>query len=300
MAGVLVVGLWGGLSGIPYILSHADQRNGPVTMFLSGVVVHAVYLGLAFGAPVGAWIGLIAGGLWGCRSHTATDRRATTSADPLAAEVIAKAFAAKSAPASRCTRSSGCVIALAIPGVVLLVWLIHGWWERTRFNRFEGEVTRLGGRVENLDVESWSLAVNAILVDLSSTGTGDADIERLAHDPIFARVDSLSLAGTRITDRGLAVLNERPYFSYLDLSRTSVTDRGLASMSRCCPRMLNLSGTRVTDATVRLFAQQAERFPDRTIDLTDTKVTEESARALATSHDMRILYGSSGSPRSAK
>jgi hypothetical protein len=29
-AGVIVVGLWGGLTGIPFILSHAGPKNEPV------------------------------------------------------------------------------------------------------------------------------------------------------------------------------------------------------------------------------------------------------------------------------
>jgi hypothetical protein len=269
-------------------------------MFLAGVVVHAAYIGLPFGAPVGAVIGLIAGAIRGSGSPTVAIRKATTPTDPLAAEVIAKVFTEESSPLPSHSLYTKCAIALAVPGAFLLMWLIHGWWERSRFNHFAEEVTRLGGRVENLEVESWSLAVNSILVDLSSTAAGDADLERLARDPMFARVQSLSLAGTRITDRGLAVLDERPYFSYLDLSRTSVTDQGLASMSRCCPHTLNLSGTRVTDVTLRLLAQQAERFPNRTIDLTDTQVTEQSARALGASHGMIIRYGSSRSPRSTR
>ena len=105
---------------------------------------------------------------------------------------------------------------------------------------------------------------------------------------------TLSLAGTRITDRGVAVLDAHPWLSYLDLSHTSVTDRGLASMSRCYPNTLKLSGTRVTDATLQLIEQQAERLPNRSIDLTDTQVTEERVRELGKSHwMMNIAYGSS-------
>jgi Leucine Rich repeat len=136
-------------------------------------------------------------------------------------------------------------------------------------------------------------------VDLASTRIGDADLERLARDPMFTRVTTLVLAGTQITDRGVAVLSARPFFVCLDLSRTSVTDQGLASISNCCSSTLNLSGTRVTDATFGVLEQQAERFPNRSIDLTDTQVTEARVKDFVSSHRMTVVrYGSSASPKS--
>ncbi len=156
---------------------------------------------------------------------------------------------------------------------------------------------RLGGRAEDAEFEGWSIAVNAIDLDLSSTATDDADLERLARDPMFDRLHFLSLAGTRITDRGIAMLNDHPFINTLDLSRTAVTDRGLASISRCCPNSLNLSGTRVTDATLALIERQAKTSPNRSIDLTDTQVTEKRVLDLAKSCWMiYISYGSSKSP----
>jgi hypothetical protein len=300
-AGVIVVGVWGGLSGIPFILSHAGPKNDPVMMFLSGVVVYALYVGLPLGAPVGAFIGLILGAIRGSWSGSSTVRKTTVPVNDLAAQVIAEVFAGERSPSSRRSRWSGLVVALAIPGAVILVWSIYGWWERSRFDRFVAEVKRLGGHADNAEIEGWSIAVNSIDLDLSSTATNDADLERLARDPMFGRVYTLSLAGTRITDRGIVVLNQHPFFSHLDLSRTSVTDLGLASIAQCCPNSLNLSGTRVTDATVRLIEQQAERFPNRNIDLTDTQVTEERVRELGKSHWMMLVtYGSSKSPKSTR
>jgi hypothetical protein len=101
-----------------------------------------------------------------------------------------------------------------------------------------------------------------------------------------------------VSDRGVAVLDAHPWLSYLDLSHTAVTDRGLASMSRCYPNTLKLSGTRVTDAIFRLIEQQAERLPNRSIDLTDTQVTEARVTEFGRSHSMmNIGYGSSRSPK---
>jgi hypothetical protein len=300
-AGVILVGVWGGLTSIPHIVGHSGPNNHPVTMFLAGVVVYALYIGLPAGGPMGAVVGLIAGAIWGSVSAVPTVRKVKAPADEFAAEVIAEAFALKSSPCPSLSRGSGLVIALAIPGAIILVWTMSGWWERAKFDRFAADVTRLGGLVENAEIESWSIAVNDIIVDLASTKTDDAELERLARDPMFNRVHSLSLAGTRITDRGVAVLNAHPFFAYLDLARTSLTDQGMASIAKCCPNTLNLSGTRVTDATIRLIEQQGEQFPTRSIDLTDTQVTEESVRQLG--HDrpmMLIKYGPSTSPKSTR
>lgn len=94
------------------------------------------------------------------------------------------------------------------------------------------------------------------------------------------------------------MLNEHPFFTHFDLSRTSITDRGLKSISQCCPNALNLSGTRVTDITVRLIEHQCGRSSNRSIDLTDTQVSEEKVRALGKSQwMMHITYGSSKSPK---
>jgi hypothetical protein len=300
-AGVILVGIWGGLTGIPFILSHAGPKNDPVTMFLAGVVVHALYVGLPVGAPVGALIGLIAGAIRGSRSLTSTVRKTTIPVDDLSEHVIKNAFAPERSRSSSRWRGSRFLIVLAVPGALILVWSIYGWWERAKFDRFAAEVKRLGGYADNAEIEGWSIAVSAIDVDLSSTATDDADLRRLASNSMFHRIHSLSLAGTRVTDEGVAVLNEHPSFTHLDLSRTSITDRGLASISRCCPNTLNLSGTRVTDLTLRLIEQQCDRSPNRSIDLTDTQVTEEKVRDLGKSRwMMHLTYGSSKSPKSTR
>ena len=301
-AGVILVGLWGAFAGIPYILNHPGPNNNPVIMVLSGFVMYALYLGLPLGAPIGAIVGLVAGGIRGACTGTATSRKPAISFEDLdTGPETTKAVESRRSPSSRRRRGSPLVIALAIPGAVILVWSIYGWWERSRFDRFAAEVKRLGGRAENAEIEGWSIAVSAIDLDLSLTATDDADLERLARDPIFDRLNSLSLAGTRITDKGVALLDEHPYLSDLNLSRTSVTDRGLASIPRCCPNSLNLSGTRVTDATIRVLEQQAKLSPNRNIDLTDTQVTEQSVKDLAKANWMMyITYGDSKSPKHSR
>ncbi|SIO66276.1 Leucine Rich repeat-containing protein [Singulisphaera sp. GP187] len=298
-AGVILIGILGALTGIPYILSHAGPKNDPVTMFLAHTVMYGLYMGLPAGAPIGGLIGLVAGGIRGLRSGTSTVRKIAIHIDDFdTAQAPAKSVISTKAPSSSRSCSFVVVIAMAIPGAIILAWLINGWREGAKFDRFSSEVTRLGGRAENADFEGWSNTVEAINVDLSSTATDDDDLERLIRDKMFHRVHSLSLSGTRITDRGAAMLDACPWFNHLDLSHTSVTDRGLASMSQCCAHTLKLSGTRITDATLQLIEQQAERFPNRSIDLTDTKVTEERVRELGKFQSMMsITYGSIKSPK---
>jgi uncharacterized membrane protein len=76
---------------------------------------------------------------------------------------------------------------------------------------------------------------------------GDAELARLS--PIAPQVTWLSLAGTQVTDGGLAVLTTFTNLTRLHLDRTRVTDAGLrhvAGLTRL--EYLNLYGSRVTDA----------------------------------------------------
>lgn len=281
-AGPLIVGLVGTLASTPAIVT----QNDPISAFLAGLVMLTLFVGIPVGAPIGAVVGLIAGGIRGWRSGQGAGRTTAQTGDLV------------NSP----TSWGGCALALvavlAVPGAILLVLLINGYRDSAQFARFSAEVERLGGRARDADFEGFSFTVESIEVDLSSTATDDDALARLVRDPMFERVHSLSLAGTRVTDRGLAALGERASLHHLDLSHTLITDRGLASMSRCCPSTLKLSGTPITDATLRLFEQQAERYPNRHIDLTDTRVTEERVREFGESHTMMTIdYGPSQTPK---
>src|SRR4051812_814242 len=83
-AGVLLVGIGGALSTIPFILAQAGPKNDPITMFFAGFVMSALHVGLPVGAPVGALIGLVAGGIRGLRSGTSTVRKTTVPIDDFA------------------------------------------------------------------------------------------------------------------------------------------------------------------------------------------------------------------------
>ncbi len=273
-----------------------NQRD-PVTQFLAGVVMFTLFMGIQVGAPLGAVIGLIVGGIRGWKSWTSAARTKV----PMS-ELETSPAAAKGAMTLRppdIWPSWGVILAcgMAIPGAFVCISLAHGYYEGVPFRRFCAEVEKLGGHARDEDLEGFSFTVESLELDLSGTATDDDALERLTRYSVFQRVRSLSLAGTRITDRSLGALNACQGFHYLDLSHTSITDGGLRSISRFCPRMLKLSGTCVTDATLDLIEQQAKRAPDRIIDVTDTRVTRQRVRELGKAHPtIHITYESSQSP----
>jgi hypothetical protein len=76
---------------------------------------------------------------------------------------------------------------------------------------------------------------------------GDQQIAVLPK--VAAQIAWLDLAGTRVTDDGLAVLSELENLSRLHLEQTSVGDEALAHLAHLSRlEYLNLYGTRVTDA----------------------------------------------------
>lgn len=88
-------------------------------------------------------------------------------------------------------------------------------------------------------------------VDLNWKSVTDEDLGSLAlHLREFPHLDSLSLAGTEITDAGMPALSElNQPLRCLDLSATRVGDAGIKSLRRLGTiEDLDLSGTGVTDA----------------------------------------------------
>ena len=114
-AGVMLIGIGGGLAGIPWILRHSGPNINPVTMFLAAFVMYALYVGLPVGAPIGAIIGLIAGAIWGLVPGASGTRKVTAPADDVAAEVIAKAFEFKQ-PASSTRQTENCLYLSPLSG----------------------------------------------------------------------------------------------------------------------------------------------------------------------------------------
>jgi len=76
---------------------------------------------------------------------------------------------------------------------------------------------------------------------------GDRELARLA--PLGVNVQTLNLAGTKVTDGGLAVLATMPNLTRLQLENTAITDAGLRPIARLYQLdYLNLYGTAITDA----------------------------------------------------
>ena len=107
---------------------------------------------------------------------------------------------------------------------------------------------------------------------------GDRELAALA--PLGRNVTSLDLAGTAVTDAGLAAVAAMPNLRALHLKRTAVTDAGLARLSHLARlESLDLYGTAVTDAgltALRPLPNLARLYVWR------TKVTPAAAAAFAT------------------
>jgi mono/diheme cytochrome c family protein len=95
------------------------------------------------------------------------------------------------------------------------------------------------------------LAQGINLLDVSFIGGADkvTDAELANLAPLSAQVYALNLAGTKVTDSGLAALAKLPNLRILHLEKTGVGDAGLAHVkSLATLEYLNLYGTQVTDA----------------------------------------------------
>ena len=90
---------------------------------------------------------------------------------------------------------------------------------------------------------------NVVSVNFSMAGAKANDALLDGLKPLAAQVVWLNLAGTAITDAGLASLGGLKNLQRLHLERTAVTDAGLAQLKGLAElRYLNLYGTKVTDA----------------------------------------------------
>jgi YHS domain-containing protein len=123
---------------------------------------------------------------------------------------------------------------------------------------------------------------DALEVNLSlSRGEGtDGQVALLAGlEPVLVWAN---LAGTQLTDAGVAKLESFGALRRLNLSGTAITDAGLASLAKLGElRSLNLYGTRVSDAGLKHLASlpSLERLY-----LWGTDVTPEAAKVFQASH----------------
>jgi uncharacterized membrane protein/mono/diheme cytochrome c family protein len=103
--------------------------------------------------------------------------------------------------------------------------------------------SELGIVIEPQAVDQPWLAVNASV----SRKFGDNELAELAA--LSRNIAALNLAGTKVTDNGIAILATMPNLSHVRLERTAITDAGLKNLSKLRKLdYLNLYGTAVSDA----------------------------------------------------
>ncbi len=171
---------------------------------------------------------------------------------------------------------------------VLLLPLVAGFVAWRAYRGAEAKaaarVEQLGGRVTWSDGRSDR---HVIVLSFARTGLDDAQLESFTpwwwH---FPRLVDLDLAGTAITDEGLAHVSGLG-IKNLMLSGTQVTGGGLSVLARC-PALSSvaLSKTQVDDAGVEFLAA----LPGlRTLYLDGTPITDEALRRLESATALRYL-----------
>ena len=98
----------------------------------------------------------------------------------------------------------------------------------------------------------------------------------LVHVQALPRLESLTLAGNRITDQGLSQLAAMPRLKSIDLSATEISDAGLAYLEGMKSlESVNLGATRVTTEGIRKFRTVR---PDLMIELDVDPVVAEGVK----------------------
>jgi YHS domain-containing protein len=123
------------------------------------------------------------------------------------------------------------------------------------------------------------LAQGINLLDVGFSSGGDvADAQLALLAPIATQVYELNLAGSKVTDAGMASLAPLTNLRRLHLEKTAVTDAGLEKIKGLANlEYLNLYGTAVTDAGLAHLAGMKNL---KNLYLWQTKVTSEGAANL--------------------
>jgi hypothetical protein len=179
-------------------------------------------------------------------------------------------------------------------------WVLRNQEEDSNRRSLTEEVRRLGGRADvpegGFDFMSGTALIHA---DLERSTITDEIFASLSRMPAFRRITIMSLADTRITDKGLKSLEGNAALVALDLSRTGITDAGFESLSTIrWLNNLNMSGTKVTDAGLEILRERCSPTSRMMLDVTDTAVTEDGARKLMEAFkNWNIIYGSHKKPK---
>jgi hypothetical protein len=132
-----------------------------------------------------------------------------------------------------------------------------------------------GGWLEQLVGKATLLPVNAVVGD--HTKFDDADARLVAG---MSKLRILSLANTRITDKGLAEIRGLNSLTTLNLEHTKISDDGLRHIAQFRKlKSLNLAGTAISEAGLAHLAPLRELVH---LDLSETRVGDEHPESLPT------------------
>ena len=202
----------------------------------------------------------------------------------------------------RLARRLWCLAILAAVAASIGPSILFRFGEFRRKERIAAEAERLGGWAGALeggyDPVSGTFYID---VDFSKSYIDDDQFITFCSSSDFRGVLTLSLADTRITDRGIKSLERDENLLALDLSRTGVGDGSLKSLAvmRSLSN-LNLSGTRVTDRGLEILRERRLPKSRMMLDATDTAVTELGVRGLIDKFPYwNISFGSSSAPKTS-
>ncbi|MCA9800929.1 MAG: protein kinase [Cyanobacteria bacterium HKST-UBA02] len=136
---------------------------------------------------------------------------------------------------------------------------------------------------EHIKVLSSIGAIHELRLNRSAT-VDDAIVGELAS----MKIRRLGLSGTKITDRGLALLDKSERIGYLDLSNTEISDQGLERIGD-----LELKGLQISycpNLTGRSLEIIARQWPElEVLNIDSLKSTDQQFAALSNLKDLRIF-----------
>lgn len=136
------------------------------------------------------------------------------------------------------------------------------------------------GKLESLGALAMPLArdTNLLNVDFRAEAPNIGDSHLVHLKPVAQQIVWLNLAGTQVTDDGLAALADLPNLRMLHLEKTAISDAGLAHVIKCAElTYLNLYGTKITDAGLGQIASLKKL---QKLYLWQTAVTDAGVKAL--------------------
>ncbi len=151
-------------------------------------------------------------------------------------------------------------------------------------------VKQIGGLAMPLDLKSPLLSVN---LQYGGDKVNDEALTKLVA--LAPQVTWLNLAGTKVTDAGLAQVANLTKLTRLHLERTEVTDAGIANLAALANlQYLNVYGTKVSDASIDALQKMASL---KKLYVWNSQITKEGAEKLKTARpDLYVNIGIEQAP----